>query len=102
MNGQTDGLTIISFVLITIVENAFKHGDLNNQEAPIEINVQVKGNKLKFSCRNKKKTGPKELSTGVGLDNIRKRLDIAYGDNYHLDIKDEPGFYTTELTIDKL
>jgi len=102
VNGQTDGLTIISFVLITIVENAFKHGDLKNQEAPIEINVQVKGNKLKFSCRNKKKTGPKELSTGVGLDNIRKRLDIAYGDNYHLDIKDEPGFYTTELTIDKL
>ena len=102
VNGQTEGLTIISFVLITIVENAFKHGDLKNQEAPIEINVQVKGNKLKFSCRNKKKTGPKELSTGVGLDNIRKRLDIAYGDNYHLDIKDEPGFYTTELTIDKL
>src|SRR4029079_9962050 len=32
VNGQTDGLTIISFVLITIVENAFKHGDLKNQE----------------------------------------------------------------------
>jgi len=102
VNGQMDGLSIIPFVLITIVENAFKHGDLKNQQAPIEIEIHVEKNRLKFRCRNKKKSGPKELSTGVGLDNIRKRLDLAYGENYHFDIKDDQGFYTTELTIDKL
>ena len=102
VKGQMDGITIIPFVLITIVENAFKHGDLKNQKAPIEINVEVARNTLKFWCRNRKKSGPKELSTGVGLDNIRKRLDLAYGDNYHFDVKDDAEFYTTQLTIDKL
>ncbi|HKP32918.1 MAG TPA: histidine kinase, partial [Chitinophagaceae bacterium] len=67
VNGSVETLHIIPFVLITIVENAFKHGDLKSQENPIVINLTVKGNSLKFSCRNKKKTGPKELSTGVGL-----------------------------------
>jgi len=102
VKGQMDGITIIPFVLISIVENAFKHGDLKNQNAPIEINIEVIRNTLRFSCKNRKKTGPKELSTGVGLDNIRKRLDLAYGENYHFDIKDNTEFYTTQLTIDKL
>jgi sensor histidine kinase YesM len=102
VNGNVDGISIIPFVLITIVENAFKHGDLKNQNAPIEIKIEVKSNHLKFMCRNKKKSGPKELSTGVGLDNIRKRLDLAYGNNYHFDVKDDQDFYTSELTIDKL
>src|SRR6476469_9191295 len=89
VNGNVDGISIIPFVLITIVENAFKHGDLKNQNAPIEIKIDVKNNRLNFWCRNKKKAGPKELSTGVGLDNIRKRLDIAYGDHYHFNIEDD-------------
>ena len=102
VNGPVETLHIIPFVLITIVENAFKHGDLKSQENPIVINLEVTGNSLKFSCRNRKKTGPKELSTGVGLDNIKKRLVLAYGTGYQFNIKDEPEFYTTELTIDNL
>jgi LytS/YehU family sensor histidine kinase len=102
VTGLVDGVTIIPFVLITIVENAFKHGDLKTEAHPIEMKLEVTRNTLRFRCRNKKKTGPKELSTGVGLDNIRKRLDLAYGSNYHFDVKDEQDFYTTQLTIDKL
>ena len=55
-----------------------------------------------FFCRNRKKTGPKELSTGIGLDNIKKRLDLAYGNDYALHVKDEAEFYTTQLIINKL
>jgi two-component system LytT family sensor kinase len=102
VNGVINGATIIPFVLITIVENAFKHGDLKSTEYPINIKLSVAHNTLYFYCRNKKKTGPKELSTGLGLDNINKRLDLAYGSKYLLNIKDEPEFYTTELTINSL
>jgi two-component system, LytTR family, sensor kinase len=102
VTGLVNGVSIIPFVLITIVENAFKHGDLKNQEHPIIIKLDVGNNTLWFSCRNRKKTGPKELSTGVGLENIRKRLDLAYGSHYRFEVKDEQDFYTTELTIDKL
>lgn len=102
VNGIVNGAQIIPFVLITIVENAFKHGDLQKAEYPIDIKLTVDHNRLYFYCRNKKKSGPKEISTGLGLDNIRNRLDFAYGSNYKMLVKDEADFYTTELTIDKL
>lgn len=100
--GIVNGAMIIPFVLITLVENAFKHGDLKSTEHPIDIRLNVDENRLYFYCRNRKKTGPKEISTGVGLDNIKKRLELAYGNNYSLDVKDEGEIYTTELTINHL
>jgi LytS/YehU family sensor histidine kinase len=102
VSGDVNGAMIIPFVLITLVENAFMHGDLKSQDHPIDIKLNVKGNKLYFYCRNKKRSGPKQLSTGIGLDNIKKRLDLAYGDKYKYIVKDEADFYSTELTIEQL
>jgi two-component system LytT family sensor kinase len=102
MNGSVNGVMIIPFVLITLVENAFKHGDLKNQDYPIDIKLDVEGNKLYFYCRNKKKSGPKPLTTGIGLENIKTRLELSYGSAYKFIVKDEPEFYTTELTIEQL
>jgi len=102
VKGVVNGVEVIPFLLITVVENAFKHGDLQRIEYPIEIKLTIEHNHLYFYCHNKKKTGPKEISTGLGLDNIRNRLDFAYGSNYKLLIKEDTDFYTTELTIDKL
>src|SRR5215203_4404139 len=102
VEGVVNGATIIPFVLITLAENAFKHGDLKSTDHPIDINLRINDSKLYFYCSNKKKSGPKELSTGIGLDNIKKRLDLAYGTDYCLNIKDEAEFYTTELFISKV
>jgi Putative regulator of cell autolysis len=102
VEGIINGATIIPFVLITLVENAFKHGDLKTNENPIIIKLVVKHTQLHFFCRNKKKAGPKELSTGIGLDNIKKRLELAYGKDYSFTVTDEADFYTVELTINKL
>jgi LytS/YehU family sensor histidine kinase len=102
INGNVNGAMIIPFVLITLVENAFKHGDLKNPDHPIEIKLNVKDNQLYFYCRNKKKYGPTQLSTGIGLENIKKRLELAYGNAYRFTANDDPEFYTTELIIDKL
>lgn len=102
VEGVVNGATIIPFILITLVENAFKHGDLKTNECPIVIQLKIEKEQLFFYCRNKKKTGPKELSTGIGLDNIKKRLDLAYGHQYSFNIKDEADLYTTELTIKQL
>lgn len=102
INGSIDGAMIIPFVLITLVENAFKHGDLKNQDYPIAIKLKVEGSSLYFYCRNKKRSGPKQLSTGIGLENIKSRLVLSYGDKYKFIVKDEQELYTTELTIDEL
>lgn len=102
VNGLVNGALIVPFILITIVENAFKHGDLKSPEAPIVARLSIGDGILRFYCRNKKKAGPKELSTGIGLDNIKKQLDLTYGKKYSLNVKDEAEFYTTELTITQL
>lgn len=99
VNGVVNGATVVPFILITLVENAFKHGDFKSAEHPIEIKIQVDNHRMHFLCRNKKKSGPKEISTGIGLDNIKKQLDLTYGRNYRLDVRDEAEFYTTNLTI---
>lgn len=102
VEGVINGATIVPFVLITLVENAFKHGDLKSTDSPIEINLLIQDHHLNFQCRNKKKNGPKELSTGIGLENIKKRLDLAYGKDYSIRVNEDANFYSTELTINKL
>lgn len=100
IQGHTEGLRILPFVLITIVENAFKHGDLKDPGYPVTLNLCIdEGRRLRFHCVNKKKTGPKELSTGIGLENTRKRLELAYGEHYSLYIKDQREAYIADLSI---
>ncbi len=103
IKGDPEGLRVLPFVLITIVENAFKHGELKDPAHPVTLDLCVdeagESKKLRFQSVNKKKTGPKELSTGIGLENIRKRLELAYGENYSLYIKDQRDGYITDLSI---
>lgn len=102
LEGDMDGARIIPFVLITIVENAFKHGDLQSPEHPVDIKIQIEGRSLNFYCRNKKKASSSELSTKLGLSNIQKRLEQAYGSNHSFYVRDGAEFYTAELTIHAL
>jgi two-component system, LytTR family, sensor kinase len=100
IRGEPAGHRILPFVLITLVENAFKHGDLLSTGSPVrlELDINPEGH-LHFFCSNRKKTGPKELSTGIGLENTRKRLELAYGENYSLYIKDQRELFTVDLII---
>jgi LytS/YehU family sensor histidine kinase len=100
IRGEPAGRRILPFVLITLAENAFKHGDLKCAETPVKLELDIsEDGRLHFFCSNKKKSGPKELSTGIGLDNTRKRLELAYGENYSLYIKDRREQFTVDLII---
>jgi LytS/YehU family sensor histidine kinase len=102
ISGKANDIVIIPFVLITLVENIFKHGDLMNERNPCNISIDIKESSLRYYSWNLKKAGPKELSTGIGLDNIQKRLHLAYGNNYKIQIKDEQNSYSTELILQEL
>jgi LytS/YehU family sensor histidine kinase len=90
---------ILPLILITFVENCFKHGELFECNNPLQIRLEITNDQLFFYTRNKKRTGPKERHSGIGLVNTKKRLDLMYNNRYSLNVTDEPEFYTCSLTI---
>lgn len=85
-------------LFITFVENAFKHGISYQKASPININIQIQDDQLFFSCDNK--FIPKEsLGNGVGLDNIKKRLQLLYPDNHTLIITKQEDSFIVELRL---
>jgi hypothetical protein len=86
-------------LLITFVENAFKHGITYKKQSFIDILLYVDGGKIYFSCTNSKAEKKNEEQGGVGLANVRQRLDIIYGDRYDYDVKDTDDTYQVSLTL---
>lgn len=86
-------------ILVNFIENAFKHGISYQHESFVETNVVVESNELRFSCRNSKLEISNEEQGGVGLANVRKRLNLLYGNNYVLRIHNDADVYSVELNI---
>ena len=86
-------------ILITFIENAFKHGVSYQHESFIEVKVSVEGDELRFSCRNSKGEKSNEEKGGVGLANVRKRLNLLYGRDYALRIKNDADAYSVDLAL---
>ncbi|MDP5120088.1 MAG: histidine kinase, partial [Spirosomaceae bacterium] len=99
IEGSTSFRRIMPLLLITFVENAFKYGELHDASNPLKIYQKIDSKTLYFKVKNKKRNGPKENSTGIGLSNIKNRLDLAYPENHTLEIIDEEQFFTTKLEI---
>ena len=94
---ETPERQIPPLVLVTFIENAFKHGVSYQRESFIEVKVTVEDETMHFSCHNSKADHPNEEKGGVGLANVRKRLDLIYGERYRLSIKDKSDAYHVEL-----
>jgi len=100
INGEIDGQKIVPLILISFVENAFKHGVANDPEDPIKINIIANQKILHFSVSNKKSKTNKDAMGGVGLNNVERRLQLLYPDRYKLNIVNSATHYTTELMLD--
>ncbi|MGQ1787652.1 MULTISPECIES: sensor histidine kinase [unclassified Saccharicrinis] len=95
-------VSIPPFVFMTILENAFKHGAATQKKCYIHLNVSIEDKWLVVMCKNCKKTNTslsKPKSSGIGLENTRKRLDLYYGDNYIWDINDNENTYTSTIKL---
>jgi LytS/YehU family sensor histidine kinase len=99
VEGEIDGQQIVPLLLISFVENAFKHGVANDPKDPIKINVVVDQKTLRFSVSNKKNTANKDSMGGVGLNNVERRLQLLYPDQYQLTIENSATHYTTYLKL---
>ncbi len=95
---------IAPLLLIPFIENSFKHG-LNNQilEGFVLIELTVDNQRLEFKISNSKAPSqPKSThrkSGGIGLVNVRRRLNLIYPGQYDLDIRNEPDVYTVILSL---
>lgn len=93
---------IAPLLLIPFVENAFKHGIRMGNETFIKITLTINDNTLVFNVRNSISKNSNELETkygGVGLENVKKRLELLYPDNHELIIEEEEKQYNVTLKL---
>lgn len=100
LNGEIDAQRIVPLILISFVENAFKHGVANDPADPIRINIIANQKILHFSITNKKNKTNKDAMGGVGLSNVERRLQLLYPERYKLNIVNSATHYTSELMLD--
>ncbi len=86
---------IAPLLLITIIENAFKHSVYNSA---ITIEITAKNNILTCNCTNKYEQKQSNQSNSIGLENLKKRLNLLYKNNHNLQIEANDTFNVT-LTL---
>jgi LytS/YehU family sensor histidine kinase len=98
--GDIDGQKIVPLILIAFVENAFKHGVVNDANDPIQINLIANKQILHFTVRNQKSKANKDRLGGVGLSNVERRLQLLYPEKHKLTVENTPSHYTIKLILD--
>lgn len=102
VEGETVGRQIVPMILIPFVENAFKHGISSLRPADIHIALRLTGKALTFHVDNpvqRLEGSPAGPAGGIGLQNVRKRLDLLYPGAYQLEAGATHGRYTVNLTL---
>lgn len=97
-------LTIAPMLLIPFAENAFKHGISLQSHSFITLNISIEENKLLFSLRNSIHdriwlNDPEKNNHGIGLNNVKQRLELLYSGKYLLNIREDEKTYHVDLTI---
>ncbi len=94
-------VNIHPFLFISFIENAFKHGISYNERSFIKVNLVQTETHIEFYCQNSVSVQNKITSpySGVGLENIKKRLKLLYGNRFNLKIDEEDATYKVHLII---
>jgi sensor histidine kinase YesM len=85
--------------MASFVENAFKHGVSYSEESFIRVKVELQEGKVIFHCVNSSHPAEADERHGIGLENIKKRLTLLYGNAYTLSIDEEGGRYDVLLAV---
>ena len=100
-----DDIKIAPLILFPFVENAFKHGSHNADESFIQIELYIDLNKLKFEIENSVSNVEvdkylNQEGKGIGLKNIKERLELIYKDKYDLKITSNENIFKAKLEIE--
>lgn len=89
-------------IFVTFVENAFKHGVSYQAKSRVCVSLKESDGIIHFTCENTNMCSSKGSQGGVGLDNVRRRLDLMYGDRYTLVVENDRKIFKVSLTIPSL
>ncbi len=101
ISGNIDNIQIAPMIFITFIENAFKHSSLKKTENSVMIKLDVSENQINFSCDNSLSFPPaeKDESSGIGLEMIKKRLELIYPKVHELKINKTEQNFAVNLKI---
>jgi len=102
LQADNEHYQIEPMLLIPFVENAFKHGTTLLEDPMININLQAEKNLLNFSVENRYNgmtVEEKDKTSGIGLANVKRRLQLLYNDAYKLNISNHDHLFTITLQI---
>lgn len=98
-SGDIAGKKIMPLTLLPFAENAFKHG-VEEGKAWLSINIKVNGTTLYYNVQNNKPVNKQSNGHGIGLSNLRRRLELAYPNRFELIIKDQADVFDATLKIE--
>jgi two-component system LytT family sensor kinase len=99
ISGETDTVYLPPLLLIPFIENAFKHGKFDGKGTDLEIHIHVNEREFTFFVKNKKSLSQQRENTGIGLNNVRKRLLLIYPEKHALTIHSEGDFFIVHLKL---
>jgi sensor histidine kinase YesM len=97
--GDFEAVRLIPLLLVTFVENIFKHGNFSDPVNPVVLNLWVDGQILYFQATNSKLKKVSLPSSGIGIQNVRTRLEAFYEGRYKLDIANSASVFSVSLTL---
>ncbi|NVO84107.1 sensor histidine kinase [Hymenobacter terrestris] len=91
---------VAALVLIPFVENALKHGLVHRPDCPVTITLRLpEPDTLHFEVHNYISHQQKDATTGIGLPNLRRRLELLYPGRYHLAVHNDGRTHHTRLEL---
>jgi two-component system LytT family sensor kinase len=102
INGESANVYIAPMILLPFVENSFKHGineELEKSWIDFDLTVTDTAMVLKLSNSKSQTQQLRQGTQGIGLKNVKRRLDLLYRYDYQLSINDQPHFYSIVLEI---
>ena len=94
--------TVPPLLFVPFIENAFKHGVSYRERSYITIQMKIEGDQIHFYAENSiGKGAPAEdiQHSGIGLENVKKRLHLLFADNYNLKIDQGDTVFKVDLSI---